>query len=632
MNINQFRSANDSKCTCTDSPSCHIPAAFYDIVRLDTSRGVFDQIAIPPREWLEGWYTGCWPSESLLLSNLVQFFNQTALNRIIGYVNSSIGENLFRALNGSFDARMRIETFVEELFIETWNTELNYTAYFEQCQPKICAFDINERASPLYIVTSLLGLYGGLSVALLFATPYVVTFVFNRTPPPPPRQVEQPMTNVNLFQSLRQGTGKLWHLLINLNLFKSTRRGSEVDQRYQRWSTRLYLFLLILAVFFLTLYSGLTVDTRIRQVKNPSLKVVQQLQSHASSLICPCTKMSISYEDLISLEAHYHQICSSEFVSAKWIDGLNQLVLSSIESLYYADFRYSSSIFQLLKSMCNLANDTIINALYVFGQTQLVTANLIQPSLFTEQLESAIEQFKLTIPNALLRLLQLTRNMTYMNQFLSGSYANFYVNYSFVKEYAQVNTTLGIYGTSFTLPNGTTQSCSCANDIECGRPASFYTGPSGRRKVIFNVPGFYSRCFPVESLLPSTLKCFYSDQTCLDAIANATNETFFTTMTPLNASQASRFSNNVTIDELLGQLFIESWSSTSSYPAYFNQCRPASCSYSVNTQKSTLEIVTTVTGLIGGLSVVLRFAIPASVKILRKYRRPPVHPAPDQQG
>ena len=305
---------------------------------------------------------------------------------------------------------------------------------------------------------------------------------------------------------------------------------------------------------------------------------------------------------------------------------MNEIAFLSIQSLYYADFRFSGPIFQLLKSMCDLANDTVINALYVFGQTQLVTANLLTQKLFTDELESAIASFELTTPNSLLRLLQLTRNITYMNQFLSGSYANFYVTYSVIQEYAKSNTTLGIYGSSSTLPNGTVKTCSCANDIQCGRNAAFYIGPSGHRQVIFTVPGFYSRCFPVESLLPSTLECFYSNQPCLDLMTNITNEPFFANITRLDASKASRFTINTTIVDLLGQLFIESWSSNLSYTSYFAKCQPAACSYTANTQKSALEVVTTITGLIGGLSVVLRLVIPhiisGGVKLFSKH-----HPA-----
>ena len=440
---------------------------------------------------------------------------------------------------------------------------------------------------------------------------------------------------LDLPLSLRESIGKIGHLFVDLNLFKSTKKTTQVDQQYQRWSTRIYITLLVIAILFLTLYTWLSVESKIVQIKNPSLSTVQNLQIHTSSLQCPCTQLSIAYEDLIYLEPEYHQICSSEFTSSKWIEGLNEIAFLSETSLYYADFRYAGPIFQLLKSMCDLANDTVINALYVFGQTQLVTANLIEPDLFAQQLESVITQFQLTTPNALLRLLQLTRNITFMNQFLSGSYANFFVNYSIVQEYAQPNTTFGIYGSSSVLPNGTTQSCSCANDIECGRNAAFYVGPSGNRSVILTVPGFYSRCFPVESLLPSTLECFYSNQPCLDMMANVTNETLFTNMTRLNASLSSRFMINTTINDLLSQLFIESWSSSLFYTSYFAKCRPTYCSYSVITQKSTLEIVTTVTGLIGGLSVALRLMVPfvvlGCVRIVRKRQHTRVNVMPEHR-
>jgi hypothetical protein len=425
-------------------------------------------------------------------------------------------------------------------------------------------------------------------------------------------------------QPLRTSMKKLRRVLIQLNLFRSARAATPADQTRQRWSTRLYLLFLGIALLFLTLYTTLSIESKIVKVKNPTLKTVEHLQSYASSLQCPCTELSISYSDMIVLEAKYHQVCFSEFVTPKWIEGLNDIAALSMESLYYADFRYASPIFQLLKSMCDLANDTITNALFVFGQTQLVSGNLLPPDLFREQLESAIAQFKATTPNALLHLLQLTRNLTYMNQFLSGSYANFFVTYSTVQQYAQPGTILGIYGSSSTLPNGTVKTCSCADDIECGRSAALYTGPSGRRRVIFTVPGFYSRCFPVESLLPSTLECFYNNQPCLATMANITNQTFFNTLTRLNATQASRFPINTTINDLLVELFVESWSSTLFYASYFEQCRPNYCSHVVLTEKSTLEIVTTVTGLIGGLSVALRLIAPhiilIGVKMIGKRR------------
>jgi hypothetical protein len=184
INIDVFRQSDGTECICTDFASCHMSAGFYDIDTFDLSEGIFDQEQIPPRENISGWYTGCWPSETLLLSTLENFYNQTTVNRILAYVNSSATNDLFTALNTSqnsiFDLNSTIETLTGNLFVEMWTKQLNYTSYFYQCHPETCIFNINERVSVLYIITSLLGLYGGLSVVLLFGTPVVVTFIVKR--------------------------------------------------------------------------------------------------------------------------------------------------------------------------------------------------------------------------------------------------------------------------------------------------------------------------------------------------------------------------------------------------------------------------------------------------------------------
>ncbi|CAF1537727.1 unnamed protein product, partial [Adineta ricciae] len=629
LNTNEFIEPNGSSCGCTDYPTCRMPAGFYNITTFDTSRGVFDEQTLPPEEYLSNWYTGCWPAETLLLSIPTYLYNQTALNYILSYVNNSLVDNPFIVMSSMasshFDPTMTIETLVEDLFVENWTDEVNYMSYFRQCQPNSCVYETNERASNLFIFTSLLGLYGGLSVVLLFLIPYVVNYIMIlfRTKPNAPH-IEQPTTIDNTSSKVRRLMKQIWESIVDLNIFRSLQKNTVSDQYQQRWSTRLYILLLALTVLFLTFYTWLKIEMKIIQIKNPTLNSITKLQSYASSLQCPCMKLSVSYEDLIELQPNYHQICSSEFVTLKWIEGLNEIASKSVASLYFADFRFASPTFQLLKSMCDLTNETIFNELFVFGQTQLVTANLIQQELFEGQLNLDIEQFKVTLPNSLLRALLLIRNFTYMNQFLSGSYANFAVDYSTIEEYTKPDVLLTHYGSTTTFANGTTVTCSCANDIRCGRQAALYTGPSGARQVIFIVPGFYSRCFPVESLLPSTLECFADTSSCLESMTNLTNETLFINMKRLNTSQPSRFPVNTTINVLLEQLFIENWSSILHYPTYFNKCQPASCSYTTVAQRSTLQVVTTIAGLVGGLSIAFRVIAPSIivclVTVFRKFR------------
>ncbi len=388
------------------------------------------------------------------------------------------------------------------------------------------------------------------------------------------------------------------------------------DLKHQRWSTRLYIILLSLSLFILTLYSSLNIETKTVQINNPLLDVVEKLQMRTSSLQCPCTKLSVPYEHLVQLEPRYHQVCSSEFITPEWIDALTRLnfYLPHQATFFFlmVDFRLMApGIFQILKSMCDLTNDTVVNALIQFKKTQFVSAQLLESDLFLKQMNLTIQQFQKSLSNNLLYLLQLTRNVTYMNQFLSGSFSNFRVFFSADNLLTQPINTFAVRDRLIEQPNGKLEVCSCANNISCGQQAAIYR-PNfvDNSRNPYYIPNFYVRCFPIESLIQSTLECFYNNHPCLHIIGNSTNQPLFTNITRLDASRPSNFPINTSVGDLLEQLFIDSWLVNPSYPAYFAECKPILCFYTVTERSSRLEIVTTVTGLIGGLSTILKILSP----------------------
>ena len=73
--------------------------------------------------------------------------------------------------------------------------------------------------------------------------------------------------------------------------------------------------------------------------------------------------------------------------------------------------------------------------------------------------------------------------------------------------------------------------------------------------------------------------------------------------------------------DILDALAIEDWNEQINYELYYNHCNPINCFYTVTKKFNIPTVVTTITGLIGGLSVVLRILIPLVVKFLRRYRR-----------
>jgi hypothetical protein len=78
---------------------------------------------------------------------------------------------------------------------------------------------------------------------------------------------------------------------------------------------------------------------------------------------------------------------------------------------------------------------------------------------------------------------------------------------------------------------------------------------------------------------------------------------------------------NSTIKELLNNLMIEQWNVSSNFERYYNECQPKHCTYSFIGRNNFIYIVTTLIGIAGGLSTVLKFIAPQLVKLARRKKQ-----------
>ncbi|CAF4304040.1 unnamed protein product, partial [Adineta steineri] len=110
--------------------------------------------------------------------------------------------------------------------------------------------------------------------------------------------------------------------------------------------------------------------------------------------------------------------------------------------------------------------------------------------------------------------------------------------------------------------------------------------------------GMLSGCYPLESILQSTLICL-SDQTCIDPTK---------TFKALNSSSSisSRFPLNTTIESIVNELMVEELLSNTSYDAYYKQCAPLSCTYSYIDNRNVIDGITILISLYGGLVIIYR--------------------------
>ena len=385
---------------------------------------------------------------------------------------------------------------------------------------------------------------------------------------------------------------------VNLNVFPSVLPTTDEYQlRNQRISTRLFIFLLILLLSILLLYTSLIDITQTVNVKAPPINEYLQLYDlHGQALICDCTQISINYEKFISIQYTFHQVCSSDFVTQDWFYYLATSPGNS--GAFYDAFRMTSTFaFQALNTLCVLVSQTISNRLRQFYSSQYVSASVTPTNVFQSQTHVFISQFILSTTNEFLLSLSMIRKTTQSNSLVSGQLTNYRLYPDTVSE---IFTKSIWYG-----------DCMCASSAACVFQYAIVNYPNFTE--LLQVPDFYLGCYIVEALLKSSLECFY-DQNCIDELESYLGSTTFLNVTALDVSLSIQFFENSTIEDLLNQLMVEEWNSTSMYDSYYNECKPSKCSFIRVTKNGVIYIFTTLIGLIGGLITVLKLIIPRLVK------------------
>jgi hypothetical protein len=113
-------------------------------------------------------------------------------------------------------------------------------------------------------------------------------------------------------------------------------------------------------------------------------------------------------------------------------------------------------------------------------------------------------------------------------------------------------------------------------------------------------------------VLQSDLRCF-SDDLCLQQLMNSL---YLSTNTSSLSYSTSIYLVTATLQEIVSNLMIEQWNNQTTYQDYFNECQPDECSATYVRRGNVLYIITTMAGLIGGLTKVYKFAVPLTVPIV----------------
>jgi hypothetical protein len=169
---------NNQTCTCLISNQCIRPQGFY------CRSALCQQTAILPNQTVPGLVLSCLPVNSLLLSTLECFYNQSCIQILYDWRLFEIAD-IFYPLNLSvtplnpnlpsqFLPTTKLDVIVSNLLLEEWIITTNALAHYENCKPKICTYTYTARFEAIYVITTVIGLLGGLFVILHLSIPFII--------------------------------------------------------------------------------------------------------------------------------------------------------------------------------------------------------------------------------------------------------------------------------------------------------------------------------------------------------------------------------------------------------------------------------------------------------------------------
>jgi hypothetical protein len=226
--------------------------------------------------------------------------------------------------------------------------------------------------------------------------------------------------------------------------------------------------------------------------------------------------------------------------------------------------------------------------------------------------QSQMDLFILTSNDAFVTGLQTVRDATYANALISGFRSTGAIELRVVSE------TISQFKMLSETYRYSTE-CVCSNDPTCIAQAAVFD--SNSNAVLYAVPGIFIGCYMVEAALQSNLVLLYN-QSRIDNFRRVIsfdqhNPVSFNTIA-LNASRPSQYNMTTPMNVLMRKMMTETWSKYVNYSAYYEQCHPVECKYTYIVKNDTIYMITTITGLIGGLVTIFQLLTLRDIRLIRR--------------
>ena len=125
-----------------------------------------------------GMKVGCLPYQALADSTLECFYSAACLHEATPWISNQPAVARSHAMNGSsmvfFSSNTPVSVIFANKMLDHWKNTTSFSGYYHACEPVQCTFTTTRKNSFIYLITLLIGLYGGLTVALRIASPGIV--------------------------------------------------------------------------------------------------------------------------------------------------------------------------------------------------------------------------------------------------------------------------------------------------------------------------------------------------------------------------------------------------------------------------------------------------------------------------
>ncbi|CAF4172766.1 unnamed protein product, partial [Adineta steineri] len=482
--------------------------------------------AEPRIDPVPGAIRACFIIDSVLLSTLEYLYVPECLSSILHIVNASWAYNknvtkipyfnprplIHDTMTSRFPPKAPFSTLVKEMMIEEWNQTFSFEKYYNACAPNYCKYSYEESTqSFIEVIIKVVSTISGLTMVLRLITNQLMKLIFRLFKPKVQRQEQDRLRLPDRIEIiLRKIPSGLCGILSNLNLFPLHTFGSNIDRVRAKYlgqlTTRLYIVLLIIGLAILILYSVVKPPVKTETIEKPSFDVYERLiQDYKDTLRCPCTFISSTYDQYITMKPKFHQICTSSFVSNKWRHIRDPSIYTK------KDYRlFLSSHLQFLTGLCNQSIQSVDASVYQFLSSLFITPELLSKVDFNKRIDLRIEQGKESAPRMFTHLLRLLRDTNHGNAIISG----FGTNFEYIDPfYSAPSYIVDIKAINY-------DGCSCGLYANCTIQATLVDGYYSSENV--PIMGLKMGCTPTESFLASNLACFYNSS-CIKLIYDSTN-------------------------------------------------------------------------------------------------------------